>query len=48
MGFIPVSCCMFTFYVGNYYEKFRMAKHRPRPTYVLVMSEIGKNCLSSG
>jgi hypothetical protein len=39
---------MLTFYAGNYFEKFRKAKHSPRPTNVLIVFEIRKNCHSSG
>jgi len=39
---------MLTFYAGNYYEKFRKTKYSPRPTKVLIVFEIGKNCYNSG
>jgi hypothetical protein len=39
---------MLTFYAGKYYEKCRKIKHSPRPTKVLIVFEIGKNCCSSG
>jgi hypothetical protein len=39
---------MLTFYTGNYFEKFRKAKQSPRPTNVLIVFGMGKNCHSSG